>query len=167
MKKILALMAYITCFSIVTACSSISSNICCDNVVIGNDYSLPILLRPKKIILYDDSLFVMQEDPLVSYRKISQEEIDFLGSNKKIYEYFNDSFYNPTGMAELSFSESFSDSEKSHINKNGVDFYIYLENVKTKVYIVTKKSEYAIEAIIENKNQLEKLLEKVEIQGRK
>lgn len=69
MKKILALMAYITCFSIVTACSSISSNICCDNVVIGNDYSLPILLRPKKLFCMMIHYLLCKKTPLFPTEK--------------------------------------------------------------------------------------------------
>lgn len=119
---------------------------------------LPVLSLSRDYSIFAGPLFVMQKMPIVSYRVIPQDEIEFIGSNKKVNHFFDDAYHRPSTMSETSFSESYTGYAKSQETHGLIKYFIYSQGESYKVYLVNKNLTFAIEATLSSEDQLDLLM---------
>lgn len=118
------------------------------SISISGKLTLPLLLNDTEYVLDQGPLFIMSRDPLAVYRVINQEEIEFVGSNKSVFEFIQDSLTKPQEMSEISFSESLSTYNNSHLKKDHIHFYIFESREDSKIYITSQQLGFAVEATL-------------------
>ncbi|SFC11744.1 hypothetical protein SAMN05660479_01167 [Microbulbifer thermotolerans] len=102
-------------------------------------------LESNKYWVDDGPLFVVNRNPLVTYRVIDQEELGLYGSENTAYDFITSSFSNPRGVFEESFFNSHKEYDLLHKEKNGLDFYILSKENESKAYVVAKSIDNCLE----------------------
>jgi len=64
---------------------------------------VPLVAESGKYWIDNGPLFVANRNPLITYRVISKDELEFSGAEKSVYEFFESSFSDPEGIAKCDF----------------------------------------------------------------
>ncbi len=138
---------------------------------ISGEIDLPIMTPQKKYWLDAGPLFVVSKNPLISYRVIRKNEIEFSGSEKSVFDFFQSVYTSPIGDSEDSLAESYKNHQKSYELNRGLNFYTYKNSYEAKVYVTSKKLDIGIEIFINSENNsiiLKKIIENINLtQGEK
>ena len=145
MKNNLYCTALLFFIAIASACANTSPPV---NLSISGKINLPIITSQKKYWIDTGPLFVLSRDPLISYRVINKDEIEFSGSKKNVYDFFHSVYASPNGDSEISLAESYKSYKKSHQAIEGLDFHTYTGNGEIKTYITSKELAIGVEVYI-------------------
>lgn len=128
---------------VLTACSTVSTSQ--KNISISGVIEVPLPVDSDTYWLDSGPLFIVSKDPLVTYRVISKEELEFVGTEKPVYKFFRSSFLDPEGVAEESFRDSHDSYEHRKQHRDGMDFYIFSKSDESKAYVVSPSIEIGLE----------------------
>ncbi len=136
----IALLALLVFF---TACSAAPYTP--RTISISGVIELPLPLDSKNYWIDSGPLFVSNTKPLITYRVISKEELEYAGSEKTVYEFLKSSFSDPEGVVEESFriSHDLYDFHKRH--EGGIDIYILSMSGESKAYIASENMHIGVE----------------------
>lgn len=130
-----------------TACSTSSHR--GKSISISGAIEVPLVEESNKYWIDNGPLFVANKDPLTTYRVISKQELEFAGSEKPVYEFFESSFSTPEGIAEESFRNSHGDYEFSKVHRSGMDIYVFSNADESKAYITSRSLAVGVEIYVE------------------
>ncbi|MCF6211590.1 MAG: hypothetical protein L3J88_08750 [Gammaproteobacteria bacterium] len=94
-------------------------------------------------------LFVANRNPLITYRVISKDELEFAGSKKTVYEFFESSFSDPEGISEEAFRNSHESYEFHKKIIRGLTIYVFYKANESKAYIVSNSMHFGLEVYAE------------------
>jgi hypothetical protein len=130
-----------------TACSTLDHK---EKVLsISGVIEVPLTTESGKYWIDNGPLFIVNRNPLITYRVISKEELDFAGSDKPVYEFFESSFSTPEGVSEEAFRNSHNSYELNKQIKNGLTIYVLSKANESKAYIVSNSMHFGLEVYAE------------------
>lgn len=118
-------------------------------ISISGAIEVPLVEESDKYWIDNGPLFIANRDPLTSYRVISEQELEFAGSEKPVYEFFKSSFSDPEGIVEESFRNSHEDYEFSKVHRSGMDIYVFSNVDESKAYIAASSLSVGVEIYVE------------------
>ena len=130
-----------------TACSTSSYR--GKSISISGALEVPLVENSEKYWIDNGPLFIANKDPLTTYRVVSKQELEFAGSEKPVYEFFESSFSAPEGIAEESFRNSHEEYEFSKVHKSGMDIYLFSNVDESKAYITSRSLSIGVEIYVE------------------
>ena len=144
---------FLLCLIILVAgCSTTSSNK--KGLIVSGNIELPLLFESNKYWIDNGPLFVTSLKPLITYRVINKSEIEFIESDKSVYNFFKSAFSNPEGISEKSFFSSHKEYDMTQQNNNELEFYILSKNKESKAYIISESIDIAIEVLVQGTGSL-------------
>lgn len=124
-----------------------------------NQLNIPVPILEENMVLGDGPLFVARKNPLLVYRVMKESEIEFSGSDKSVYDFFNTAFSGGGGVAERSFHASFEGYETSCKERNNLTFFMLENGLEARLYIVSPALNFAVEIIAEGDKSKELISE--------
>jgi len=115
-------------------------------LILNGKVSLPLPTQYDKIWLNDSSIIISNSDVSTVYRWIDKEEIEFVGSGKSPYEFFESVFYNPREAEEKRFLEGLDNTVKcSRSSVNDFEFCFFSNGGGRQIYILSKSLDFVVE----------------------
>jgi len=114
-------------------------------LVIKGQVSVPLPEAYEKVILEENSMVITAEKYTVVYRWIEQQEIEFIGSNKSPYDFFESVFNNPTSDEEKRFLEGLQYEAKRANSLNSLNFYYFNNGRGRQIYILSEALSFVVE----------------------
>ena len=143
MKYLITRLSLIALLATLSACTTIDHKV--KTISISGVIEVPLLAESDKYWIDNGPLFVANRNPLTTYRVIDKEEIEFAGSEKPVFEFFESSFSEPEGIAEEAFRNS-HDSYKLHKQMiSGLTIYVLSSPNESKAYIVSNSMHFGLE----------------------
>jgi hypothetical protein len=136
-----------------TACSTPSYRE--KSISISGAIEVPLIGDGDKYWIDNGPFFVSNRDPLITYRVISKQELEFAGSDKPVYEFLKSSFSEPDGIVEESFRGSHEGYEFSKLHRSGLDIYAFSSADESKAYISSSSIDFAVEVYSEGPRSIE------------
>lgn len=115
----------------------------------------PLVTDGDKYWLDAGPFFVASKNPLVAYRVISKEELEFIGSEKSAFEFFKSSFSNPEGLIEESFRESHKDYAFGTLKHRGLDIYLFSNKKEARAYVSAASLSFVVDVYSRGENSKE------------
>lgn len=148
MRYLIAILGIILIF-VASGCST--SSLPSKTISISGAIEVPIPVNSERYWVDDGPLFVAKKEPLITYRVIDKNELEFSGTEKSVYDFFASSFSNPDGVVEKSFRDSHDSYAYRKKSKNGMDFYIFSKTNESKAYIVSGSMTVSVEVQVTGK----------------
>ncbi len=119
-------------------------------LILNNRLSLPTPEAHGKILPSEELIIFSSSENSVGYRWVDKEEIEFVGSNKSSYDFFNSALNNPTTKEEMRFIEGLGNIvDRSFISSNNIEFYLFDLGDRQKIYILSSSLEFVTEVTSE------------------
>lgn len=147
MKYLLTGLGLIALLVTLASCSTLDKK--GKTISISGAIELPLSGESGKYWIDNGPLFVTNRNPLITYRAISKEELEFVGTEKSVYDFFESSFSTPEGVAEDAFRNSHDSYELRKQITNGMTIYIFSKADETKAYIVSGSMHFGLEVYAE------------------
>lgn len=81
----------------------------------------------------------------ISVSVVTQEDIEFVGSNKSPFRFFSNVFSSSPGTVESRFLESVRDFDVKKSHHQGFSVYNLTKNMEQKVYIGSEELDFVVE----------------------
>lgn len=115
-------------------------------LVLNQRLSLPAPEVYGKISPDEDLVIFSGRGNSVGYRWIDKEEVEFIGSNKSPYHFFNGAFNKPSTEEENRFLEGFGKIvDRSFVSTNNLEFYLFDLGGRQKIYILSGSLDFVTE----------------------
>ena len=143
MKYLMTRLGLIALLVTLSACTTIDHKV--KTISISGVIEVPLLAEGDKYWIDNGPLFVANKNPLTTYRVIDKEEIEFVGSEKPVFKFFESSFSEPEGIAEEAFRNSHDSYELHKQMINGLTIYVLSNSNESKAYIVSNSMHFCLE----------------------
>lgn len=126
------------------------------NLVFFGALSLPLEIDNQSIWVEKGPIIIAPNKNNIAYRVIDKQELEFIGSIKKPYEFFKSAFDNPSNDIEKLFIEGLGKIENKTYHMNSeVEIYFIEINNSLKIYILSSSLEFVVEITSKiNSNEL-------------
>jgi len=115
-------------------------------LVLNQRLSLPTPETYTKISSDEELVIFSGRENSVGYRWIDKEEVEFIGSNKSPYHFFNNVFNGPNTEEEKRFLEGFGKIvNRSFVSTNSLEFYLFNLGGRQKIYILSGSLHFVTE----------------------
>lgn len=121
-------------------------------LVIKGQVSLPLPEAYEKVILEESAMIITAEKYTVVYRWIDQQEIEFIGSSKSPYDFFESVFNNPTSDEEKRFLEGLQYEVKQANSSKPLNFYYFDNGGGRQIYILSETLSFVVEVTYKGDN---------------
>jgi len=147
MKYLLTRFGLVTLLVTLASCSTLDHR--AKIISISGVIEVPLVAESGKYWIDNGPLFVANRNPLITYRVISKDELEFAGAEKSVYAFFESSFSDPEGIAEEAFRNSHESYELHKQIIRGLTIYVFSKANESKAYIVSNSMHFGLEVYVE------------------
>lgn len=167
MKHYTVILGSIILLFFVTSCSTTDYET--KTISISGAIELPLVTKGERYWIDDGPLFIASRNPLVTYRAIKKQELEFAGTEKPVYEFFESSFSNPEDIVEQSFRNYHSSYELNEKSTSSLNIYSLSKHDDSKAYIASPFLNFGVEVYVKGNTSriiLQKIIDDVNLTNR-
>ncbi len=116
-----------------------------EELILKGRVSVPLPESYEKLLLDEYALIITAPEYTVVYRWIDQKEVEFIGSNKSPYHFFESVFNNPVSDVEQRFLEGLKDEVYQPNSPGNLEFYYFNNGDGRQIYILSKSLSFVVE----------------------
>lgn len=126
---------------------------------------VPMAEQAQELTVNPGPLLITHTPYPIAYRVIGADELEFVGTTKTVYKFFNAAFTQPIDDVERAFAEGLGGAiERIRPTSNNLEMYSLIKPSQSKLYVISKKLDFALEIAAETtdasftRNLAEKIL---------
>lgn len=126
----------------------------------------PLPAHTSQLSVHSGPVIIVDEPIRAAYRVIDKQELEFIGTNKSAHEFFSSAFDSPSDPIEQAFVEGLGGTaHKITAPSSTLEMFRVDGNAQSKVYVVTKELEFALEVTFPSAEQpfLDRLIKEINL----